>query len=277
MKLTKLFVFAFLSIALLSCNDAPSEDLLDETTATDNPASKNLEEQRIAAQNVFNSIPGPTELSRLINDAGIEYDATLPNNPESLNKYTTDNFKALNLGVYGAAMAYANVYEQSQDAMLFLKCVNSLCKNLGISDVFDAKTADRIEANKENKDSLLTIVSKSFRQADKFLRENQRPHTSSLMVAGGWIEGLYLSAKVATKSKNKRFIKKMSEQGPSLNDLITLVEGAGITGDAAFVAESLKDLKVSYDKIPANMTMNDSMLVEIDGKVTALRKKIIME
>jgi hypothetical protein len=161
--------------------------------------------------------------------------------------------------------------------MLFLKCVNLLCKNLGIAGVFDEKTVDRLEANKENKDSLLTIINKSFLQADQFLRDNQRPHTSSLMVAGGWIEGLYLSAKVGMQSKNKKFIKKMSEQNQSLTDLITLVETAKVSGDGIFVLDGLKDLKKSYEKIEAGTTMNDGLLTEIDRKVSALRKKIILQ
>lgn len=278
MRVTKFLFLAGVSMILWSCgNEKPAEDDLEEGISTTDTLSKNLEQQKIYAQNVFNSIPGPSELTRLVDDAAIDYDGAMPNNPDNLNKYTTDNFKALNLGVYGAGMAYANVYDQSQDAMLYLKCVNSLCKNLGISGVFDEKTVDRLEANKDNKDSLLTIVSKSFRQADKFLRENQRPHTSSLMVAGGWIEGLYLSAKVATKSKSKKFTKKMSEQGPSLGDLISLVEGSGISSDGTFLIEGLKDLKTSYDKIPANSVMDDIMLAEVDQKVSALRKKIIQE
>jgi hypothetical protein len=275
MKFKKLLAIALVSALLGSCgNDTPPEDVLGEN-ATDT-TTKNLEQAKINAQNVFNSIPGPTELTRLVEDAALDYDGTLLNGTD-FNKYTSDNLKAINLGIYGGDLAYANVYDQSQDALLYLKCINSLCKKLGIADVFDDKTADRLQANRDNKDSLLTIVTKSFLQADKFLRENQRPHTSSLMVAGGWIEGLYLSAKVATKSKNKKFIKKMSEQGKSLDDLISLVENAGITGDGTFVAEGLKDLKASYDKVPANTAMDDAMLAEIDVKVTALRKKIIME
>lgn len=239
--------------------------------------AKTIEQTKISAQNVFNSIPGPGELSRLVEEAGLDYDPGILNNPDDLNKYVSDNFEALNLGVYGADMAYANIHQQSQESMLFLKCVNGLCKKLGIAGVFDDKTVSRLEVNKENKDSLLTIINKSFLQADQFLRDNQRPHTSSLMVAGGWIEGLYLSAKVGTQSKNKKFIKKMSEQKQSLTDLITLVENGKVTGDGTFVLEGLKDLKVSYDKIPENTTMDDAMLTEIDGKVSALRKKIILQ
>jgi hypothetical protein len=275
MKFTKLFVFALISAFMMSCgNDPVTDEAIGENPG--DTATKNLEQQKINAQNVFNSIPGPSELGRLVEDAALDYDGSLLNGTD-YHKYTSDNLKALNLGVYGGDLAYANVYEQSQDALLYLKCINALCKKLGITEVFDDKTADRLQANKDNKDSLLTIVTKSFLQADKFLRENQRPHTSSLMVAGGWIEGLYLSARVAVKSKNKKFIKKMSEQGTSLGDLISLVGNAGITGDGTFVVDGLKDLKVSYDKIPANTAMNDTLLMEIDQKVSALRKKIIME
>ncbi|HXB42276.1 MAG TPA: hypothetical protein VNZ49_17180 [Bacteroidia bacterium] len=276
MKLKNLFTAAILTATLVSCgNDGTNDETLGETSDTAN--AKTIEKQKISAQNVFNSIPGPTELGKLVDEAGLDYDAALLNNPDDVNKYLSDNFKALNLGVYGADMAYANIHQQSQESMLFLKCVNSLCKSLGIAGVFDEKTVDRLEANKDNKDSLLTIINKSFLQADQFLRDNQRPHTSSLMVAGGWIEGLYLSAKVGTQSKSKKFIKKMSEQNQSLTDLITLVETAHVTGGGTFILEGLKDLKTSYAKIPSNMTMKDSMLTEIDQKVSALRKKIILQ
>ncbi len=220
--------------------------------------------------------PGPTELTDLIQQSNLDYDATLLNDPESLNKYTSDNFKAINLGLYGADMVYANVYEQSQESMLYLKCVNSLCRSLGVAGAFDEKTVDRLTTNKDNKDSLLSIVSQSFKTADKFLRDNQRAGTSSLMVAGGWIEGLYLSGKVAEKAKTKKLIQRMSEQKQSLADLISLVENAKVTGDATFVLDGLKDLKVTYDKIPDKTVMTDEVLAEINTKVFALRAKLIM-
>ena len=69
----------------------------------------------------------------------------------------------------------------------------------------------------------------------------------------------------------------MSEQGQSLTDLISLIENTNVTGDGAFVLTGLKDLKSSYEKIPVNTCMNDSMLTEIDQKVSSLRKLIIME
>jgi len=273
MKGRSLLIIAVLSTTLFGCSSGKNDD---DNFGETNETTQVVEQQQINAQNVFTSIPGPTELADLIQQSNLDYDATLLNDPENLNKYTSDNFKAINLGLYGADMVYANVYQQSQESMLYLKCVNSFCRSLGIAGAFDEKTADRLTANKDNKDSLLSIVSQSFKTADKFLRDNQRAGTSSLMVAGGWMEGLYLSGKIAEKAKTKKLIQRMSEQKQSLTDLISLVENAKVTGDASFVLEGLKDLKTTYDKIPDKTIMTDEVLTEINKKVFALRAKLIM-
>jgi hypothetical protein len=271
MSLKNIFIQIALSVLVLACSSTKNDD---ETLAETAETTKAIEEQKINAQNVFNSIPGPDELTELVNQTGLDYDGTLLNDPQNLNKYTSDDAKAINLGVYGGDMVYANVYEQTQESMLFLKCLNTLCRNLGITDAFDDKTADRLQANKENKDSLLTIVSQSFNRADAFLRENQRHGTSALMVAGGWIEGLFISAKVVEKSKNKRMIQKMSQQKKSLADLIELVESGHVSG-ATFVLDDLKNLKLTYDKIADNTTMTDEVFAEVNSKVSSLRAKLI--
>ena len=274
MNFRSFFAIIIISASFFACSSNKTND--EEILADSNETTQVIEQQKINAQNVFTSIPGPEELSSLIAQTNLDYDASLLNNPDNLSKYSSDNFKAINLGLYGADMVYTNVYEQAQESMLYLKCVNSLCRSLGITGAFDEKTGERLQDNKENKDSLLSIVSKSFSRADEFLRENQRPGTSSLMVAGGWIEGLYLSGKVAEQAKTKRLIQKMSQQKKSLSDLITLLENAKVTGDATFVLQGLKDLQVSYEKIPDNTTMSDEMLAEINKKVFELRAKLIL-
>lgn len=274
MNLKNLLTLLVLSAMLFACSNNKNDD--DENLAETSETAHAAEEQKITAQSIFTSIPGPSELSTLVQLSNLDYDASLLNDPDALKKYTSDNFKAINLGLYGADMVYTNVYEQSQESMLYLKCVNKLCTSLGVTGAFDEKTADRLEKNKENRDSLLSIVSQSFTSADKFLRDNQRAGTSSLMVAGGWIEGLYLSGKIAEKAKTKKIIEKMSKQKQSLQDLITLIENAKVTGDATFVLDGLKDLKASYEKIPENTTMTDEMLAEINTKVFQLRAKLIM-
>src|ERR1044072_2626765 len=136
-------VFAALVLALpflfSSCSSSSdTPDDLDSDTTTQVVDVK----VKANAQNIFNSIPDPKKLTDMITDAGLEYDGSLLNNPDKYTTYGTDDYKALNLGVYGTDLSFTSLFEQTQESMLYLKCVNQLCKGLGISGVFDEKTTD---------------------------------------------------------------------------------------------------------------------------------------
>ncbi|HWY36738.1 MAG TPA: hypothetical protein VNX68_18985 [Nitrosopumilaceae archaeon] len=243
--------------------------------------------QMVSAQNIFNSVPAPAEVSEMIERTNLDYDGTVLNNPDNYKKYTTDDYKALNLGVYGTDLSYTSVFDQSQESLVYLTCVNQACRSLGISGVFDQKTFDRIDANKQNKDSLLQIISKSFWAADKFLKENKRANTSTLMVAGGWIEGIYLAANIAKLSNDKRIIQKIIAQKNSLKDLITLLESSKLSPDVAFICENLKQISPLFDDATATPTevkkdeketvaTPNPFIKSLDEKITPLRKKVTM-
>jgi hypothetical protein len=156
-----------------------------------------------------------------------------------------------------------------------------MTKGLGISGVFDEKTSERIEANRQNRDSLLEIISQSFWQADKFLKENQRPHTSALLVSGGWIEGIYLSTKIAVLSKNRKIADEILKQKSSLKDLITLMESYQVGEETKYILDDLKSLQTPFEELNGKLASQaktapiDSLtLTDIDAKISTLRKKI---
>ena len=168
-----------------------------------------LDSQKISAQNVFNALPARAVIMNLITKAQVEYNAAVLNDPNNVNKYTIESSKALNLGVYGTDLNVTGIFEQTQESMLFLKCVNILAKSLGVSTAFDEKMVNRMEANKENRDSTMNIISQSFRNADTYLKANGRPGTSALIVAGVWIEGIYLACNTAKDTKNEDVVKEI--------------------------------------------------------------------
>jgi len=55
----------------------------------------------------------------------------------------------------------------------------------------------RAEQNLSNKDSLLKILDEIFVKSDSYLRTNERVYTASSVFAGSWVEGLYLTCKIA--------------------------------------------------------------------------------
>lgn len=262
-----LTVAAFFS----ACGDKAEET--DDIVA-DTPTDIALDSQKISAQNVFNAIPGRTEIINLTQEAQAEYNAQVLNNPDDVNKYSLESSKALNLGVYGSDLNVTGVFEQTQESMLFLKCVNILAKSLGVSNAFDERMVDRMEANKENRDSTLDIISQSFRNADSYLKANGRPGTSSLIVAGAWIEGFYTACNTAKETKSEAVVKAIFNQKESLGYLIELLEASKIAEESKYIIADLADLKKTLDA-KADKTFTLGSLKEADSKVTALRTKVI--
>jgi len=122
------FLLTF-TLLLVSCNN--NSDKEDVTEVGESVNNVNISGSNISAQNVFNSIPARGEIIRLIGESKIEYNPDLLNNPEHAGKYSLENSRALNLGVYGADLSVSGAFDQTQESMIFLKCVNILAKKFG--------------------------------------------------------------------------------------------------------------------------------------------------
>lgn len=205
--------------------------------------------QATNANQVFYSIPSPLQMASLLKSSGAKYNFNNLNPVNNLSKYTSVADMALNLGIYGTDMSFASIFNQPQETMLYLKCVNTLAKNLGVSNAFNENTAARLEANTENRDSLLTIISDAYWEVDAHLKEENRAGVSALIIAGGWIEGLHLAVKIANETNNQSVTTRIAEQKLSLNNLISLLQS--YPGDEALsnTIGLLKELKIVFEPI----------------------------
>lgn len=259
------------AIILSSCGGSKQEEV---DASDDGAAVVGLDSQKISAQNVFNTIPSRDVLLDLIKQANTEYNVQYLNNPDDVSKYFLESSRALNLGVYGADLNVASIYDQTQESMLFFKCVNVIAKTIGVSNSFDENMGDRMNANQSNRDSTLNIISQAFKSADNTLRKNGRPGTSSLLVAGAWIEGLYIACQTAKESKNEAMIKEIFNQNESLTNLIELIEVSKVTSEAEYVLTDLKSVKKIIESKTDKVYTVDA-LKELDTKITEIRTKII--
>ncbi len=261
------------SVAILfsACNGS-KEEVVD--ASDDGTIAAGLDSQKISAQNVFNTIPSRDVLLDLIKQANTEYNVAYLNNPDEVSKYFLESSRALNLGVYGADLNVASIYDQTQESMLFFKCVNVIAKTIGVSNSFDENMGDRMQANQANRDSTLNIISQAFKSADNTLQKNGRPGTSSLLVAGAWIEGLYVACQTAKESKNEAIIKEIFNQKESLNNLIELIEVSKVSSEAAYVLTDLQSIKKTLDSKSDKVFTVDA-LKELDTKITEIRTKIV--
>src|SRR5690606_14701784 len=143
---------------------------------------------------------------------------------KNADKYTSASKQALNLGIYGADLSYASVFDHTQESMLYTACVQNLAKRLDVSHAFDQATVDRMERNRNDRDSLLNIISETYWDVDAYLKENERENLSALMIAGGWVEGLYIATHVAKASDSPELRQRIAEQKLSLADLLGLLD-----------------------------------------------------
>jgi hypothetical protein len=159
--------------------------------------------------------------------------------------------------------------------MVFLKCVNILAGDLGVSNAFDQKMFDRMEANKQNKDSTLEVVTGAFKKADEILKTNNRPATSAIILAGSWIEGLYVSCKIAESIQSEDVVKTILKQKESLKNLVIMLENSKLDEKSAFIVTDLRLLETNYAKAEESKKTDISTIKDIASAVTALRKKLV--
>ena len=293
-KTTLFAAFIAISLIFVACGSS-ADDSSNGAVDTADAQSKVLD---VKAQNVFYSIPSPIETTTLLKAAGAKYNAKILNPIENASKYETVASKALNLGVYGSDLSFTSFFDQTQESMLYLRCTNKLASGLGISGAFDESTTSRIEANMQNRDSLLAIISDSYWNADAYLKDNGQPGVSALIVAGGWIEGLYIATQIAATTKNEGIVTRIGEQKLSLENLISLLESYKAENDAIpSLLIQFTDLMKTFDVIPANANetvtftdtvkkvstisngsdfkLNPVQLKQISDKCAEIRNKII--
>lgn len=226
-KLTfAIIVVSLLSMLFHACGDSPKSNdkndaSLEESfdVQIDTTASK-----LIIFNNVLFSIPSPYQFAFFIRDLGISFNKEYLNKTKNSASYTTTFKKALNLGVYGTDLGYLNIYEQTAEAINYFSVLKMLSQDVGISNIFNVATIERIESNMGNKDSLLYIISNKYREADAFLKENDRNEIAVLILAGGWIESLHILSSVGQSNSTKEIQQKIAEQKHSLENLINILQ-----------------------------------------------------
>lgn len=262
------------SIAFFSaCNSGPKVNTaeLNEALKNDGTEEKSqVEESAIQVDpaeinQIINSIPSPLQIGFLIKETGGEYNRNYLNPPNKLDQYDNSYSKALNLGIYGADLAYTNIYNQKADGGEYLSAVRGLAEDLSIDKFFELSTITRLIKNNDNLDSLLMITTSNFEKINLYLQENNRSHLSTLLLTGGWIEGLSLICSVNDYNSNKELQERIGEQKITLDQLLHLLSYYEKDAKIKPLINKLKELESVYKGIEIVTIEGESSFEEIDG------------
>ncbi|MFN8254991.1 MAG: hypothetical protein U0W24_04830 [Bacteroidales bacterium] len=264
-----LLVVFFAGVFFASCNG--SDD--DETSNTiDSTVLKNPSIVKI--NNRLFSIPSPFQVALMVKDNKVPFNKELLNPVQNQTNYSTTFKQALNLGVYGADLSYLNIYEQLPDATGYFAVIKVISKELGIMSTLDEQTLKRIEDNAKNKDSLMYILSTVYRDADAYLYRNNRNEVGLQILAGGWVESLYIMTQTISKNKNQEIINRIGEQKFPLENLIELNRPyyGKISDEFDAFLENLVELAAVFDGINIEYSYEPPVVDEAN-KLTIINSK----
>lgn len=222
-----------MSVFLLSCVSDTEVDPLSELnkkqeTSKEDDEQVQASEIQLSDQEFYayvQSIPTPLQSTALMEAIGIEFKPEFLLSTDQADDANSWFAQSIKLGIYGADMAYANVYDQTRKSIQYLGTVRSLADKLKIGQFFDVESVKKMIENRENVDDLVNTSQMNFQKMNDYLQKQERGKVSVAMILGGWVETLYLSSQVASENKeNEMLHENVTEQKYALETISLLLQ-----------------------------------------------------
>lgn len=207
---------------------------------------------------IFHAAPSPVEMAKLIHRSGAEFDASACNAPSAGSRYNTSDRQAINLGIYGADLSYSTIFEENAASLEYLQAIKDLSAQLGISDVITDDVLKEAEANRGDRKALIRIVSETFYDLNERLKSNGTEDLAGLLVAAGWVEGMYLATQHMEEAPTE-LKARIAEQKMTLDDVMRLCRSYEATPQLAAMLTRMEAIEAAYEGVT---------MTEADGNVT---------
>jgi hypothetical protein len=263
-KLTLLFLSAVTAFSLSSCSDGESSDDMEsmDSTRTDEPKTG-------AVSETFFQVPSPGEMLTFIKMVGGKNNKniTFLNPPSNEKNYTDAKSKALNFGIYSCDLSYCSIFEIGSEALKYFKTVKGLGDQIGVSTAINPEVLKRLEANIGVPDSLAVITDDVYFASFERLEDSQQGPTLALVVAGGWIESMYIATKLAKYEDQSPVIDRLADQKYTLENLLEFLKKHESDPNVAEVKADFDGLLAEFNKISEKDAKSGK---NADGKTATL-------
>jgi hypothetical protein len=234
--------------------------------------SNNLEISAESMNSIIEAIPSPVEVAMVIKKSSTGFNESLLNPQDNYRLYTTDQEKALNIGIYSGDLGYINMFDKSYLTLNYLTTIKKLADDINIGQFFDFATIKRLASNNDKMDSLIYLSTVNFNKMDAFLRSQKRSNMSILMVTGTWTEGLYIATQDYKVNKSNEIMEWVGYQKIIINQLILGL--SAYKDDQYFqnIVTEMNKLKLLYDKVNLVYEYHEPESVEVDGRLVIVDK-----
>lgn len=259
-----------LSFVLISCGgSSQKQSTAEEVAFTDTEKKISMDISKVIAD-----LPSPSEVPYTLQATGADYNPKLVNDLSKVTEYQTNQAKAaLNLGIYATDIGYLVSYNQVQESLDYLGKCQELAQTLGVSSVFDVSTMEKFQENLNNSEELAKIMNEAIFNAEKRLETSDRSEVAAMIIAGSFLEGLYLSLGVIEtypkdldeQTRNlilKPLFTLVLGQKKALYDIIDMLNNLPQEENVTKLISQLGILKISYETELADI---EKQISENDG------------
>ena len=242
---------------------------------------------------VFN-IPSPSEQFELIAMLDGVKDVRLVSDPTQ--RFEGQKARSLNFGVCIADVAYLTSFDETSKYMQYFNQLEKLGNEMGVTEVFTKEMGDLIKKWSNDPDSLFRLSNETYSKSFQKLVDIDKGSELSLMLAGGWIETMYLifgtskgfglSPEIDMIIVDQKLVAEnlidfmldyqdnsdVSEYMNKMGQILDLYEGLDCKTEETNVEESDGKITISGGDI---CELNQKTFDKIKKDITAMRMEVI--
>ncbi len=270
-----LFVLLFFSGCKQEKNPRVGVDVSGDIDMIEDMTNR-LEELSSSQKTIFYGIYSPVQMSKFFETYQVDFDPSVVNPVDASSRYLSTSKVALNLGVYGVDLSYIKMFDQPQDAIEYYLTIGKLSRQLGLPDELIRAPAENYRENLDNPEKLIDIATTTYAATEQFLKQNNLEYAAVLMLAGGWVEAMYIATHAFYGSEMPRemVIERIAAQKYSLNLLITMMQNHASQEAVAYNLHLLNVLKKYFDQFDIYFSGEDTRIDTVNNTIQAERSYI---
>jgi hypothetical protein len=258
-------------IFLTSCNSCKNRSAENQQKIAEKQQVDTIETQ--IEKNVY-PLPTSAQIIKMLTDLEVGYIIGISNPVGNVKKYFIQTKRAINMGVYGADLSYATLYNMQQNVIDYLEAIRSLANELNMSKIYNAALYDSIKKNYDNRDELVNILTNAFNDTYVYLADNDQQPLALLVVGGAWVEGMYLTTHVSEAAYQVAGISGvLLEQKKSFETFLEITQPYANDPSVSDFVKNLDPIKKVYDGLGTSLT--EQNIKDITIAITGVRDKIV--
>ncbi len=172
-------------------------------------------------------------------------------------------------------MSVSGMFNQSQRMVDYLNTLKGMTQRLGIIKVLDEDVLAKLERSDLSRQEALNVISEVYMNTNQYLTENNRRNVATMVMAGAWVEGLYLALNLLNPDKlNSDIVERIVAQKLSLATLMNIIDGMNANDsdkDLTYIHSRLEIISQLYDGVSIQSNGRISAMTDADTKTTTIK------